>query len=233
MIPAYLLPLANHLWQSTLFAAVAALLTLAFRKNRAPVRYAIWLAASVKFLIPFALLVGIGSQLDWRAAPAARPGRLSFVMQQVGQPFVAPAPAPRPAVAPPAPSRIPAVLFGVWFCGFVAGVLSWFNRWRRIRTVLRAAQPLPLDIPIQAMSSPARMEPGIFGVRRPILLLPQGIRDHLTQAQLDAVLAHELCHVRRRDNLAAAVHMLVEALFWFHPLVWWIETRLGRARARL
>jgi beta-lactamase regulating signal transducer with metallopeptidase domain len=34
------------------------------------------------------------------------------------------------------------------------------------------------------------------------------------------VVAHEVCHVRRRDNVATALHMLVEALFWFHPLVW-------------
>src|SRR5207247_2637540 len=40
------------------------------------------------------------------------------------------------------------------------------------------------------------------------------------------VIAHELCHVRRRDNMAAAIHMFVEALFWFHPLVWWIKVRL-------
>jgi hypothetical protein len=49
--------LGNHLWQSTLFAAAAWLLTLALRRHRAQVRYWLWLAASVKFLVPFALLV--------------------------------------------------------------------------------------------------------------------------------------------------------------------------------
>ena len=48
---------ANHLWQSTLFAVAAWLLTLALWNNRAAVRHAVWLAASVKFLIPFSLLV--------------------------------------------------------------------------------------------------------------------------------------------------------------------------------
>jgi hypothetical protein len=46
------------------------------------------------------------------------------------------------------------------------------------------------------------------------------------------VLAHETCHRDHRDNLWAAVHMLVEALFWFHPLVWWLETRLIAERER-
>lgn len=54
-------PLANHLWQSTLFAALAALLTLLLRGNRAQSRYWLWLAASVKFLIPFSVLVAAGS----------------------------------------------------------------------------------------------------------------------------------------------------------------------------
>ena len=75
-------------------------------------------------------------------------------------------------------------------------------------------------------------EPGVFGVFRPVLLLPEGIIEKLTAAQLQAILAHELCHVRRRDNLATAMRMLVEAMFWFHPLVWWMGARLVEERER-
>jgi len=57
--------------------------------------------------------------------------------------------------------------------------------------------------------------------------LPDGIQARLTLQEMDAILAHELCHFRRRDNLTAAIHMLVESLFWFHPLVWWISHRLS------
>jgi beta-lactamase regulating signal transducer with metallopeptidase domain len=39
-----------------------------------------------------------------------------------------------------------------------------------------------------------------------------------------------MCHVRRRDNFFAAVHMAVEAIFWFHPLVWWIGSRMVEER---
>jgi uncharacterized protein (TIGR03435 family) len=65
-----------------------------------------------------------------------------------------------------------------------------------------------------------------------VLLLPNGITEHLAPAHLDAILAHELCHVRYRDNLAAAIHMTVEAIFWFHPLVWWLGARLIDERER-
>src|SRR5207249_5075322 len=74
--------------------------------------------------------------------------------------------------------------------------------------------------------------PGVVGLFRPILLLPASIEERLTMLQLDAVLAHELCHVRRRDNLTSAIHMIVEAIFWFHPLVWWIGARLVEERER-
>ena len=64
------------------------------------------------------------------------------------------------------------------------------------------------------------------------MIWPEGISEHLDDAHLEAVLAHELWHVRRRDNLAAAIHMVVEAMFWFHPLVWWLGARLVEERER-
>jgi hypothetical protein len=68
-------PLANHLWQSTFCVAVAWLLTLGMRKNRAAVRYGLWMAASVKFLIPFSLLVGAPAP-NWNGGrfPSSRCG---------------------------------------------------------------------------------------------------------------------------------------------------------------
>jgi uncharacterized protein (TIGR03435 family) len=86
--------------------------------------------------------------------------------------------------------------------------------------------------PIDIVLSRASLEPGIFGIVRPILIWPEGISKHLEDAHLEAVLAHEVWHVRRRDNLAAAIHMVVEALFWFHPLVWWLGARMVEERER-
>jgi len=228
MIPASLL---NHLWQSTLFAVAAGLLTLVLRKNRASVRYWLWFAASCKFLVPFSLLVTIGSQFAWRAAPAAAPLPLSAVMDQLGQPFASEAPALL-ANVPRGVNWGPAVLFCAWLCGFLIVAFAWARQWQRFRSAVRTASPLHLDLPIHAVSSPARFEPGVFGVFRPILLLPEGISDRLTPAQWKAILTHELCHVRRRDNLTAAIHMAIEAIFWFHPLVWWIGKRLVDERER-
>jgi hypothetical protein len=62
--------------------------------------------------------------------------------------------------------------------------------------------------------------------------LPDGIDAHLTPSQLEAVLLHEMAHVRRRDNLTGLIHRTVEVLFWFHPLIWWIGGRLHHERER-
>jgi BlaR1 peptidase M56/Protein of unknown function (DUF3738) len=72
----------------------------------------------------------------------------------------------------------------------------------------------------------------VIGWMRPVLLLPTDIEDHLTRPEIEAIVAHELCHVRRFDNMTAAIHMLVEAVFWFHPLVWWLGARLIDERER-
>ena len=79
MIPEYLSPLANHLWQSTIIFGVAALLAVALRKNSARVRYWLWFAAALKFLLPFSLLVSIGQQFEWRTPPAVTQRPLSTV----------------------------------------------------------------------------------------------------------------------------------------------------------
>jgi bla regulator protein BlaR1 len=232
MTLAYLSPLANHLWQSTLCAAVAWLLTLTLRKNRATVRFWLWLAASVKFLIPFTLLVGAGSQLGWRTAPAIAQPQFSFAIEEIGRPFAVSGPVPRLAPAIQAPHLIPGILSGVWLCGFLIVAFSRFRWWRLIRAAIRTATPLDLNLPIRVMSSGMRLEPGVFGVCKPVLLLPEGITKQLTVPQLEAIIAHELCHVGRRDNLTATIQMVVEAIFWFYPLVWWIETRLVEERER-
>jgi bla regulator protein BlaR1 len=231
MIPAHLSSaLANHVWQSTLFAVAAGLLAFALRKNHAQARYWLWLTASLKFLVPFSLIVALGGLLTPQtAAPITQPG-VSAVVAEIGQTFAAPAvsvPAVHSTMNP-----VPIVLFAVWLCGFLIVVFRWCVQWRHIRGVARAGRLLNMEAAVPVLSSPALLEPGVFGIFRPVLLLPDGIAEHLTRGQLHAILAHELCHVRRRDNLAAAIHMFVEAIFWFHPLVWWIGARLVEERER-
>jgi bla regulator protein blaR1 len=233
MNPGYVSAVANHLWQSTLFAGFAGLLTLALRNNHARVRHGVWLAASCKFLIPLSLLMALGGHIRWWSATEQTQSNMFVVMDEVSQPFaIRSVSSPLSASAPYATNPLPAVLWGIWGCGFLGISCSWWVRWRRLRTAVRRGSPMQFAIPIPVMSSPTLVEPGVFGVFRPVLLLPEGVFERLTPAQLRAVIAHELCHVRHRDNPVAAVHMFVETVFWFHPLVWWIGRRMVEERER-
>jgi bla regulator protein blaR1 len=232
MIPA----LGNHLWQSTLFAGAAGLLTLALRNNSARVRYWLWLAASLKFLLPFSLLIGIGAHIGWQTPSFTNLPQQVWI---VGQSFLVAATLPRGVFfanravieAAPAWSATP-LLAAIWACGFCAALWRWRTRWLRIRAARRAAYPIRIDSSVPVLASPASFEPGVFGIFRPVLLLPEGIAERLTPEQFAAIVAHEMNHVRSRDNLTSALHLVVEAVFWFYPLVWWLSARLVTERER-
>jgi uncharacterized protein (TIGR03435 family) len=236
MMPTYLSPLANHLWQSSIIIGVAALLAVALRNNSARVRYWLWFAAAMKFLIPFSFLVSIGHQLEWRTPPAVTQAPISTVAE-ITTPFMTP---PAARVAAPNPSGvnpIPIIVFSVWLCGFAFSLGLWVHSWWHIRSSVRLATPADVDLPangpaVRVLSSSTLLEPAVFGILRPVLLLPDDIADRMTPEQINAILIHELCHVRRRDNLATAMYMLVESLFWFYPLVRWIGKQLVNERER-
>ncbi|HEX6463581.1 MAG TPA: M56 family metallopeptidase, partial [Vicinamibacterales bacterium] len=229
---------ANHLWQSTLFAGAMALLALVLRRNGAHVRYWLWLGASIKFFVPFAIFMGLGA---FAAAPAPAPSAfdstraaMTVAVDRVAQPFAV---VEQQGLTTNDSNRQWILTTGVsvWMLGITALVVMRVRAWRRVRRAVHAS--VPIDISgasgtVKARSTPGLLEPGVVGLWRPVLLVPANIADYLTPPQLDAVVAHELCHLRRCDNLTSAVHMLVETVFWFHPLVWWIGARLVDERER-
>src|SRR5688572_8321912 len=187
---------ADHLWQSTLWAAAAALAARALASQPAQVRYLLWLTASIKFLVPFAALVWIGQQLGARplAAPAPAGANATFTFEVFTHPFTASG-----AAMPPSP--VPAVdmlqlLIAVWMCGVLAVLVAWFVRWRRIHAVVLAAAPVHgLTDAVPVVSSPATLEPAVFGIFRPVLLWPASAEGRLSDEEAEAIVAHELCHV--------------------------------------
>ena len=196
----------NHLWQSTLFAVAAGLLTLALRKNHARTRYWLWLAASLKFLVPFSLLTSLGSRMAWPRGTASTQGALAFVIEQVSQPFAQQASSQGSVQVIFA--TLPAILGAAWVCGFAVVLVVWFARWRRVSADIRNAEPLTkgrevemlrrleqtggIRRTIEIFLSRASLEPGILGIVKPVLVWPQGISDRLEDAHLEAILAHEI-----------------------------------------
>ena len=92
--------------------------------------------------------------------------------------------------------------------------LAFFTRATGLRTAPRLAESDLLSVPVT------------FGVGSPAILLPAGWREW-EPAELDAVLAHEISHVVRRDALAERLSLLHRAIFWFSPLSWWLARHLA------
>jgi bla regulator protein BlaR1 len=231
---------AAHLWQSTLFGMLAVLVaSTLLRRCEARVRHAVFLVASLKFLMPFSTLMALGASIgSWGPAVAPMPEPVRMVLEQatnVPAPFT-PSLARQATAATTGTVPLLPLVLAVWAAGTVLVLLSWARQWWQVRQYIRGARMLGTVDGVPVLSSLSmrehRCEPGLFGLVRPVVLVPDGIAERLTADELDAVLIHEHCHARRRDNLVAAAHSLVEATFWFHPLVWWLGHRLRDERER-
>ena len=152
--------------------------------------------------------------------------------------------APAPAITVPTGRRFePAVampwivgtwLFGVLFCSLrLAG--GWWqvqrlltqgtsaapSRWEQAKDAI--ALRLNLTRPVRLLISTRVQVPMVVGWLKPALLMPAAVLCGLTPRQVEAVIAHELAHIRRHDYLVNFVQTAVETLFFYHPAVWWVS----------
>jgi bla regulator protein blaR1 len=246
--------LLNHLWQSTLVAGLAWLVTLALRRDRASIRYRVWLAASMKFFVPFSVVTALGQRFGWRPVVVASVTPHEVIVEASGSSLseravriVAHQP-PVSSLLRTTGSVLPDLLIVLWAVGVMALLAMWIIRWRRVSRIIQTSTPLTnggvvealrtierqtgLSRPIPVVTSSSPLEPGVFGFVAPTLFWPSCLEQHLSVEQVHAIVAHEVVHVRRRDNLTAVVHLGAQAAFWFHPMVWWIGTRLVEERER-
>lgn len=94
----------------------------------------------------------------------------------------------------------------------------------------RLAQRLRVTKRVRMLISSLAEGPSVVGWMKPVVLLPAATVLGLSQEQLEAVLVHELAHIRRYDYLVNLIQMLIETLFFYHPAVWWISRRIREER---
>jgi beta-lactamase regulating signal transducer with metallopeptidase domain len=223
----------DHLWQSTLFAILAGLTVLVLRRHRANTRLFVWFSASLKFLIPFPLVAALGQSLRWDTAPTLPAlSEWSDAVRTFAIPANALPVAGDMRAAASSNMHLEPILWSLWACGVALLLVRWTFYWWRLRQAARAASPASIEAPIPVLITNSPFGPGLIGIFRPVLLLPALIMTRLSPKQVSLLVAHELCHWRRRDNLTGAIHMLVQTLFWFHPFVWWIGSRILAERER-
>ena len=243
--------LFEHLWQATLVTGLSILVILSLRHAPPKVRLYLWLIAAAKFAVPSALLVStatvLGLEFFLLPAPHKDPEGVSGFLDLSGSlsQWVELSSNPPSATH----NETYCILTLVWVLGFasVIGLWSWrrihFSRAltggrvtlsRREATALKNVRDrvgLTRDVELAITSKV--IEPSVWGVRRPVVVLPKGLIDHLSDPELEAVLLHELVHIARRDNLASSLQMLICCLFWFHPFVWLLDRGLLGERERI
>src|SRR5687767_6021279 len=228
--------IASHIWQSTIVGAAAAVLALMFRNNSAQVRYWIWFAAAMKFLVPLSAISAVASRIP---LPSPRPGA-GEALETAAIVFRSSAPSLSEAES--------AFVIGIWLAGAFTVMLAWWWQWRRLAAAARLSRPMTdgfvhdtlrrveraagVRKPTLIVTSSLSLEPGVLGIRKPLLMWPRHLTERLGPTHIEAIVTHEVCHIVRRDNLLASAHLVVSAVFWFHPLVWWIGARLVDERER-
>ena len=233
-------------WQGTLVAVVLWCMLGLLGGRSSQMRYAVaCLALGLMIALPlgtFAHLASVEYQLRAAfdsSAVAIEPGMVLRV--RAGE-LSAPWPV-RMAVA--LDHALPWILLA-WFAGvilFVCRLNVGLLVARRMRSAGTTAAPVELqqifealrrrlgvERAVRLMHSALVQAPTVIGWLRPVVLIPASCLTGLSTMQIEAVLAHELAHIRRHDYLVSVLQSVIETLLFYHPAVWWVSKQVRRER---
>lgn len=221
--------LLHFLWQGAVVAALLAAALHGTRRHPARVRYGLSCGAlAVMAVLPLASMVLLASgAAEGRSLPVAMAGTTGPDLNATARPL--------------APGWLPWVTLA-WGAGVVGVGGRFAGGWRRIqrlRTV--SVRPVPSPWPqrlgelqrrlgvtgrVELLESGIARVPMVMGWLRPVILLPMGLVTGMPPAHVEAILAHELAHLRRRDYLVNLLQCVVETLLFYHPAVRWVSERI-------
>ena len=239
--------LMHFVWQGIVLAVVTGVVLGASRQRSANTRYLVACVGLVVMVVAPVVTVGVlwsasGPLPDAAVAtPSAAPetAAVGLVSGADDHQFVSAHPWDL------ANTVLPSMVF-IWLGGVLllttrlAGGL-WRVRHLRLRSMAQAASSwqavadrvatrLGLRAVVRVVESRLVDTPTVVGWLRPVILLPIAAVTNLSPAQVEAVLAHELAHVRRHDYIVNVVQALAETLLFYHPAVWWVSRRIRTER---
>jgi len=245
----------HSLWQGALVGVLTALSLWVLRGSAASVRYTVaclglaaltaaWLMTAVRYANQVegpesaALVTYPGAP---QSTPPVTQGPSTLLV-----PGSVPVP---PAPFTPWPERLETwsrAAVPLWFAGVLVLSVRLAFGWREVRRIRRASsEPLTglwtervrattdrlrISRPVRVAQSALVQVPMLIGWLRPVILIPASVVSGLTTAQLEAVIAHELAHVRRHDYIANIVQTAAEILLFYHPACWWLSTQIRAER---
>jgi GWxTD domain-containing protein len=228
--------IVHSVWQGAMIAALLGVVLMATRSPR--IRYAAACLAMLGMLASFIVtvwVVGLESPEAGRTVTAVDlPSLRAWPIVSAGTGFGVGF-----AVAVPYVSAVWIIgvgLFYAWcFAGWLSlrrlrrsGVCAVTGYWKEHLEVL--GRTLGVSRPVKLMESMLTEVPVVLGHLRPMILMPAGLLAGLPVEQIEAILLHELAHVRRCDYLLNLVQRSVEGFFFYHPAAWWISHVIRRER---
>jgi beta-lactamase regulating signal transducer with metallopeptidase domain len=236
--------LLHSLWQGVLAAAILRLLRLLMRQNSAHSRY----LASCAVL----LLTAAAPVLTFLFAPSSVLGaNASFselipLTSKVSSTLAGAKPYTLNSTSFQTIQTIAPWLVNFWMIGVLISLLRLAHGYLRLQNL--SNQPgetlnpswfeiledlkcrLNVSRPVRLLQSALVEVPMVIGWLRPVILLPASSVVGLAPSQLEAILAHELAHIRRHDYLVNLFQAWVESLMFYHPAVWWISRCIREER---
>ena len=230
--------LLHFLWQGTAIALLFAMANAFLQRRSANARY---LAACAAML----LMVGCIAATFARLLPGASPVSMPTAMVHL-----APIALPVTALAPAATARavtnwLPVFVYA-WFAGVCLLAVRSLGGWLMVQRFRKSALRPAADIwqerlatlahrlrvsrTVRLCESAIAEVPSVVGWLRPVVLLPASALTGLTPRQLEALLAHELAHIRRHDYVINLLQTAIETVLFYHPAVWWVGRRMRAER---
>ena len=238
VVPALGTALLHFLWQGALLGLLAVLALALLRNARPQARYAVACAAlSASLVLPVLTVMWL------LATPTGAPvDSLPLVVGAHAD--AATTSGLQGTLAMQATTSLPWIVM-LWASGVatlllrMAGGLWWVRRlqrqawpedaphWQARADVLARKLGLPRSVRVRLFDGDA---PLAIGWWRPMVLLPAALIARMPAGLLEALLAHELAHIRRHDYLVNLLQAVVEALLFYHPVVWWLSRRIRHER---
>jgi beta-lactamase regulating signal transducer with metallopeptidase domain len=239
--------LVHFVWQGAVIAAGAAIGFRALRDATPQERYSVASAA-------LALMLIVPSVTAWYLAPSTgtRTGSVAVSVvlpvpdpgTSVGdrlRPVAATATRLGPHVRRQFEAMLPAIVLS-WLLGVGLLLVRLLGGWWRVRALHQSSLAAPTSIwglvaeglavrlglrhRVRVVDSQDVDTPTLIGWWRPVILLPIAGLAGLTPSQVEAILLHELAHIRRYDYLVNLLQRVTETVLFYHPAVWWVSRRL-------
>ena len=239
------LAMATLIRATALAGAVGLILTL-FRMRASNTRHAAWATVLVVMLLMPVLTRVVPAirvpvpEGATRSIAISPPQRIDAPLRQLPEPgtsrqagtTASPVTAARldlgrdVPMTPEAPIRWSTVVFAVYIAGLTLFLVRFMIGLSQLARIRRSSQPVVGLHGEPAWESALVAAPVTIGLMRPRVILPASWHEW-SPDMLNAVLAHERAHCARRDPLIATLARLNTAIFWFHPLAWWLERTLA------